>query len=201
LVPPIISWTICCCLSCSTGECLRLKDELDAPRKLACVYPCDGGFCDHQHGQNPWGIIERFYFPLYRWWPYWRRSSLRFEWPKERRAPGWASGCCWRRPARWFSRCGRGDVKFRRLHVFRLFQLLDSLYYPVILSICWRRYLDQKISLGQRRHSAVLHRGHAGFAPDAQLQVFRALPKTHDRYATIMYPFRTFSEDLTLRRG
>jgi hypothetical protein len=68
-------------------SCLRLRDELDVPHKLLCVYPLlMAVFVTVNMVKIPWGIIERFYFPALPTVALLAPQFLRFELPKDKRS-------------------------------------------------------------------------------------------------------------------
>jgi 4-amino-4-deoxy-L-arabinose transferase and related glycosyltransferases of PMT family len=180
-------------------SCLRLRDKLDAPRKLACVYPLlMAAFVTVNMVKIPWGIIERFYFPALPMVAMLAPQFLCFEWPKERRA--WlgfglllaaAGGLAFALRAVLLAYAASTSFDFSRL--------LDSLYYPVILSILlssviwikkfhWASAVIPLFCIAAMLVSPLMH----------NYKYIVRVPKLNERYATIMYPFRTFPEDLAL---
>jgi hypothetical protein len=180
-------------------SCLRLKDELDAPRKLACVYPLlMVAFVTINMVKIPWGIIERFYFPALPMVAILAPQFLRFEWPKERRA--WLGfGLLLAAAGALVFALRAVMLNFAASMSFDFSRLLDSLYYPVILSILlasaiwirkfhWASAVIPLFCIAAMLVSPLMH----------NYKYFVRYQKLNDRYATIMYPFRTFPEDLTL---
>ncbi len=183
-------------------SCLRLKDELDAPHKLACVYPLlMAAFVTVNMIKIPWGIIERFYFPALPVVAMLAPQFLRFEWPKERRS--WLGFGLLLMASGGLAFALRAMMlNFASSMSFNFSQALDSLYYPVILSILlasviwirkfnWASAVLPLFCIAAMLVSPLMH----------NYKYIVRVPKLNERYATIMYPFRAFPENLALAAG
>jgi 4-amino-4-deoxy-L-arabinose transferase-like glycosyltransferase len=183
-------------------SCLRLRDELDVPHKLVCVYPLlMAAFVTVNMVKIPWGIIERFYFPALPVVAMLAPQFLRFEWPKERRS--WLGFGLLLAASGGLAFALRAMLlNFASSMSFDFSQALDSLYYPVILSILlasvvwikkfnWAGAVIPLFCIAAMLVSPLMH----------NYKYIVRVQKLNERYATIMYPFRAFPDNLALAAG
>jgi hypothetical protein len=179
---------------------LRLRDELDVPHKLVWMYPLlMAVFVTLNMIKIPWGFIERFYFPALPMLAVLAPQFLRFEWPENKRS--------WLGFGLLLALAGGLLFGLRSLLLdyaafmsFDYAELLDSLYYPVILSlllgsVIWaKRFKWFSVVLPLFCIAAML------LSPLLYTyKYFYRYPKINERYADLMYPFRTFQEELALQ--
>ena len=113
---------------------LRLQKKLDIPRKLVWMYPLLMiVFVTLNMIKIPWGFIDRFYFPALPMLAALAPQFLRFRWPASRRD--------WLIFAGLLLLSGGLLAGLRAVMIpyaasmsFDYSELLDSLYYPVLLS-------------------------------------------------------------------
>lgn len=178
---------------------LRLKDELDVRRKLVWIYPLVMAvFVTLNMLKIPWGFIERFYFPALPVIAMLAPQFLRFTWPSEKRS--------WLAFGVLLAVSGGLILLLRSLLMdyaasmyFEYARLLDSLYYPVLLSILlgaliwikrfeWYSAVLPLFCIGAMLLSPLLH----------TYKYFVRYPDNNERYAEIMYPYMEFSDELVL---
>ena len=178
---------------------LRLKDELTPQMKLIWLYPLLMiVFVTLNMIKIPWGFIERFYFPALPALAMLAPQFLRFEWPRNvREKLGFglllaAAGALILLMRAWLMRyAGSMDIDYGRI--------LDSLYYPVVLSILlavvigfkrfkWFSAVIPLFCIGAMLLSPLMY----------SYKYFYRIPKIQERYDELMYPFEEFSEDLEI---
>jgi hypothetical protein len=180
-------------------SCLRLRDELDVPHKLLCVYPLlMAVFVTVNMVKIPWGIIERFYFPALPTVALLAPQFLRFELPKDKRS--WLSfGLLVVLAAGLVFVLRAALIAYAASMSFPFSKLLDSLYYPVLLSILlavaiwakrfnWATAVLPLFCITAMLVSPLMH----------NYKYFVRIQKLNERYDSIMYPFRTFPDKLSL---
>jgi hypothetical protein len=122
LVPPVFPGRLAAAFHVYLVSCLRLRDKLDAPRKLACVYPLlMAAFVTVNMVKIPWGIIERFLFSGFTDGGHaGARNFCASNGPKNARLAGIRAAAGSGRRAGF--RVAGGFTGLCRIHVFRLFQ-------------------------------------------------------------------------------
>jgi hypothetical protein len=178
---------------------IKLKDELDARKKLVWIYPLVmAAFVTVNMVKIPWGFIERFYFPALPVVAMLAPQVLRFEWPKKKRS--------WLVFGLLLAAAGGLVLVMRKVLMdyaasmyFDYSRILDSLYYPALLSILlalaiWvKRYKWFSAVLPLFCIAAMI------FSPLLYTyKYFVRYPKINDRYAELTYPLEEFDQDLTI---
>jgi len=178
---------------------LRLRDELDVPYKLVWIYPLlMAAFVTVNMVKIPWGIIERFYFPALPMVAMLAPQFLRFEWPEDKRS--------WLGFGLLLAAAGGLVFILRAILLdyaasmsFDSASLLDSLYYPVLLSILlaalfwikrfsWFSAILPLFCIAAMLLSPLMH----------NYKYFVQYPKINERYEDLMYPFWTFPDDMDI---
>jgi len=178
---------------------LRLREELDAPRKLVWVYPLlMAAFVTVNMVKIPWGIIERFYFPALPVVAMLAPQFLRFELPKDRRS--WLGfGMLLAAAAGLVFALRALLLDYAASMSFDASSLLDSLYYPVLLSLLlaaavwikkfnWASIVLPLFCVAAMLLSPLMH----------NYKYFVRYQKVNERYEDLTYPFWTFPADLVI---
>lgn len=176
-----------------------LKHELPIPLKLVWVYPfIMAVFVTLNMIKIPWGVIERFYFPALPVLAMLAPQFLRFKFPQTARA--WL--------AFTLLVCAAGALilglrafllKYASAMDFAYASLLDSLYYPVLLTILlaflfwmkrfsWAAAVVPLFCIGAMLLSPLMNNAKYYFLHQ----------RVNQRYAQIMLPFKEFSSVLQL---
>jgi len=179
---------------------IKLKDELNPQKKLIWIYPLVMAvFVTWNMTKIPWGFIERFYFPALPFIAMLAPQFLRFQWPKK--AHSWL----------WFGLLLAGAgvlilvmrlalMEYAESMSFEYIRLLDSLYYPILLSILlaaiiWIKHFEWfRAVLPIFCISAML------LSPlSYTIKYFFHFPKVEERYTELVYPFASFKDELIIR--
>ena len=176
---------------------LRLQKKLDIPRKLVWMYPLLMiVFVTLNMIKIPWGFIERFYFPALPMLAALAPQFLRFKWPADKRSKLLFAGL--------LLAAGGLIVGLRAVMIsyaasmsFDYSELLDSLYYPVLLSLLlayviwvrrirWWNVVIPLFCIAAMLLSPLMY----------TYKYFYRIPRINERYEDLMYPFSTFNDDL-----
>lgn len=178
---------------------LRVKEELDFQRKLVWVYPLVMAvFVTLNMIKIPWGFIERFYFPALPVVAILAPQFLQFELPKNKR--NWIAFGLMLAAAGGLMFILRSVLMtFADAMYFEYARLLDSLYYPILLtillgSIMWvKRWQWFSAVLPLFCIAAML------FSPlFYSFKYFYTFPKINQRYTELMSPFTEFQDEIVL---
>ena len=178
---------------------MRLKDEIGFRRKLVWIYPLVMAvFVTLNMMKIPWGFIERFYFPALPVVAMLAPQFLQFDLPHKKR--DWLYfGLLLAASAGLIFLLREAMLNYAYLMHFEYTRILESLYYPTLLSILlaygiWVKRINWA--------SAVLPLFCiAGmiFSPLMYTQkYFFRISEMNERYDEIMYPYNEFGDDLTL---
>lgn len=178
---------------------VKLKDELDTRRKLVWVYPLlMAAFVTVNMIKIPWGFIERFYFPALPVVAMLAPQFLRFEWPQNKRS--WlVFGLLLAAAGGLVLVMREVLMDYASLMYFDYSRILDSLYYPVLLSILlaiaiwvkrfkWFSSVLPLFCIAAMVFSPLLY----------TYKYFVRYPKINERYAELIYPFEEFSPELDM---
>jgi len=176
-----------------------LKDKLHLPLKLLWIYPLlMAVFVTLNMIKIPWGVIERFYFPALPVLVMLAPQFLRFKWPQTTQA--------WLAFALLVGAAGGLVLGLRAILLnyaasmdFAYASLLDSLYYPVLLSVLlaflfwmkrfsWAAAVVPLFCIGAMLLSPLMNNAKYYFVHQ----------RVNQRYAQIMLPFKEFSSVLQL---
>ena len=176
---------------------LRLQKKLDIPRKLVWMYPLLMiVFVTLNMLKIPWGFIERFYFPALPMLAALAPQFLRFKWPENKRS--------WLIFVGLLIGAGGLIVGLRALMIpyaasmsFDYNALLDSLYYPVLISLLlayviwvrrikWWNVVIPLFCIAAMLLSPLMY----------TYKYFYRIQHNNERYEDLMYPFNTYTEEL-----
>ncbi len=181
---------------------VMLARKIHVQRRLLWFYPLVMAvFVTLNMLKITYGFIERFYFPALPVIAMLAPQAIRIKWPKERR--GWIGfGVLVASAAGIIFILRVFLLNYAASMSFDFSRLLDSIYYPALLSILLASFFWSK-----RFHWA------AGIIPlfciAAMLfsplvntyKYFVRFPKVQDRYDRLMLPFRAYSGTLDLQDG
>ena len=178
---------------------LRLKEKVDIKRKLIWIYPLVMVvFVTLNMIKIPWGFIERFYFPALPIVAILAPQVLRFNLPQKKQD--------WLVFALLLAGIGGLILVMRSILMsyagtmyFEYTRILDSLYYPVLLtillgSLIWvKRWQWLSAALPLFCIAAML------FSPLLySYKYFYTHPKINQRYEELMAPFTAFEGEMAL---
>ncbi len=179
---------------------LRLKDELNFAQKLVWIYPLLMiAFVTVNMIKIPWGLIERFYFPALPALAMLAPQFLRFELPKDKRS--WFGFSLLFGLAMAVILLARaGLLRYAAMMHFDYLSILESLYYPVVLSmllalVIWVKRFEWfsaplvLFCIGAMLLSPLMYTA----------KYFFQYPKITERYSQLMHPFGTFKGYLSLK--
>lgn len=178
---------------------MRLKKQLDIRRRLVWIYPfVMAAFVTLNMIKIPWGFIERFYFPALPIVAMLAPQILRFKLP--RKTKHWLVFALLLAGAGGLILIMRSVLmSYADTMYFEYTRILNSLYYPVMLtillgSLIWvKRWKWFSVVLPLFCIAAML------FSPLLySFKYFYTHPKINQRYAELMAPFEAFGEDIEL---
>jgi len=173
------------------------QGKMDLKRKLIWIFPMIyAAFVSLNMLIIPWGFIERFYFPALPVVAALAPQAIRFSWPKEKKEwIGFALslaaivGLVLVMRTVW--------IDFSRSIYFDYGRMLDSVYFPVLLSLLFGAVIFIK---GERWYHALIQL----FCVVSLMMTpvltsykyFVTYPRVQEKYDALFYPFETYREEL-----
>ena len=178
---------------------LSLKNEIGIRRKLVWIYPLVMAvFVTLNMMKIPWGFIERFYFPALPVVAMLAPQFLRFQLPQKKRE--WLNfGLLLAASAGLIFLLREAMLDYSGLMHFEYTRILDSLYYPTLLSILLAYVIWVKRFNWATAVLPLFCIVGMIFSPLMYTQkYFFRFSEVNERYNEIMYPYDEYGDDLVL---
>ncbi len=178
---------------------VQLQRAAEDNIRIVWIYPLIfAAFLSWNMLKIPWGFIERFYFPALPVIAILAPQVIRFKWPRKKRDWIWfisslvfSAALALLMRSLW--------LETAKKYSFDYVRMLDSVYYPILISILlaaliwekrdgWNRTVVQFFCIGSLLFSPLLN----------NYKYFVTFPKIKERYETVFYPFEIFKNKLEI---
>lgn len=176
-----------------------LREKLDPQKRIIWVYPLIYiAFLSWNMLKVPWGFIERFAFPILPVIAVFSAQVVTFQIPKDRKKR-LLLGAGLAAMVLIFFLMRQVWIDTARAYTFDHYRLLESVYFPIVLSILFATLIWEKGPEWPKILVQLFCVGTLIFTPlSNNLKYFIQYPQVQKRFDEVFYPLEVFKPNLTL---